>query len=213
MTNSPSNTCTQSHNSFHKLAGFTMVEVLIALLVLAIGILGMAGIQIQGMRGTQSSFLSTEATNIAQDMAERMLANPVAAQNSGGTERDGTPLVDNQFAAVNSAAYVCNDTDNPVTECRGIGANCTPTEMARYDIETWICGMPNADGGVTPGISARLDNGIATIQCIDNDAAAAAPDADPCSPGSTHRITVSWDETSPSDGTIVNRTAVVFTVP
>jgi type IV pilus assembly protein PilV len=59
--------------------GFTLVEVLIAVLVLAIGLLGLAGLQASSLRFNHDAQLRTQATLLAYDMADRMRAN---AQNA-----------------------------------------------------------------------------------------------------------------------------------
>ncbi|GGE74095.1 hypothetical protein GCM10011533_28150 [Streptosporangium jomthongense] len=55
--------------------GFTMIEVLIAVLVLAIGLLGVAGVQLVSMQQTVNSNLRSEATIYAQSVAERLRSN------------------------------------------------------------------------------------------------------------------------------------------
>jgi len=59
-----------------KNSGFTLLEVLIALLVLAIGLLGLAALQTTGLRSNQMATIRTLATQIAYDMTDRMRANP-----------------------------------------------------------------------------------------------------------------------------------------
>ena len=82
-----------------EMSGHTLIEILIAVVILSIGLLGMAGIQLKSLRGTQNSFLKTEAVNLANSMAERMHANPVAAQNNHPT------IADNQYANVISSVF------------------------------------------------------------------------------------------------------------
>ncbi|MBK1888113.1 MULTISPECIES: type IV pilus modification protein PilV [Marinobacter] len=55
--------------------GFTMIEILVAVLVLAIGLLGVAGVQLVSMQQTVNSTLRSEATMYAQTVAERLRAN------------------------------------------------------------------------------------------------------------------------------------------
>lgn len=59
--------------------GFTLVEVLVALLILSIGLLGLAGLQAGGLRSNHSAYLRSQAVMLAHDMADRMRSNPVAA--------------------------------------------------------------------------------------------------------------------------------------
>lgn len=56
-------------------AGFTLLEALVAILILAVGLLGLAGLYVAGMQNTRSANLRTLATLQAHDMAERMRAN------------------------------------------------------------------------------------------------------------------------------------------
>jgi len=48
---------------------------LVAMLVLAIGLLGLAGLQVVGLRNNQSAYLRAQATQLAYDMADRMRTN------------------------------------------------------------------------------------------------------------------------------------------
>lgn len=56
--------------------GFTLVEAMIALLALSIGLLGMAGLQIAGLRANQSAAWRSQATYLSYDIIERMRLNP-----------------------------------------------------------------------------------------------------------------------------------------
>jgi type IV pilus assembly protein PilV len=58
-----------------KQRGMTLVEALVALLVLCIGLLGVAGLQIQALRANHGAYLRSQATMLAHDMADRMRAN------------------------------------------------------------------------------------------------------------------------------------------
>jgi type IV pilus assembly protein PilV len=59
--------------------GFSMLEVLIALVVTSIGLLGLAALQATSLRLNHGSFLRSQATLYAHDIADRMRANRVAA--------------------------------------------------------------------------------------------------------------------------------------
>lgn len=64
---------------FRASAGFSLVEVLVALVVLSIGLLGLAGLQTRGVRDNHSAYLRTQATLNAKDLVDRMRANRTAA--------------------------------------------------------------------------------------------------------------------------------------
>ena len=58
-----------------KNTGFTLIEVLIAMIVLAVGLLGLAGLQATSLRNNQSAYNRIKATQLAYDIADRMRAN------------------------------------------------------------------------------------------------------------------------------------------
>ena len=55
--------------------GFTLLEVLVALLVLSFGLLGMAGLQATGLRNNNNALQRTHASVLALDVIERMRVN------------------------------------------------------------------------------------------------------------------------------------------
>lgn len=76
--------------------GITLVEVLVSVLILAIGLLGLAGLQTQSLNFNHSAYLRSQATVLAYDMIDRMRANrdvalsgsydiAYGADGSGGT--------------------------------------------------------------------------------------------------------------------------------
>ena len=75
--------------------GFSLVEVLVALLVLAIGLLGLAALQAQGLRFNHDAYVRTQATNLAYDIVDRMRVNNtnLAAYTAADTGLACDPLV------------------------------------------------------------------------------------------------------------------------
>jgi type IV pilus assembly protein PilV len=55
--------------------GFTMLEVLIAIVILAFGLLGVAGLQAYAVANNQSAALRVAAAGLATDMVDRMKLN------------------------------------------------------------------------------------------------------------------------------------------
>lgn len=98
--------------------GFTLLEVMISLVVLAIGVMGVIGLQTQTYKQLQTSQNLSKATLLAGDMADRMLAN----QNQALT-----------------GAYTHNSSDAsdtpPIPNC-GSEA-CGPAQLAAYDVWYW----------------------------------------------------------------------------
>jgi len=72
--------------------GFTLVEVLVALVVMTVGMLGIAALYVEGLRMSRTSIYRMNAVNLAADMAERIRTNPSVpadyAGNGPGAEND-----------------------------------------------------------------------------------------------------------------------------
>ncbi len=61
--------------------GFSLVEVLVAMLILAIGLLGLAALQTLGVRFGNDAFVRTQGTTIAYDIIDKLRANRNNAAN------------------------------------------------------------------------------------------------------------------------------------
>lgn len=91
--------------------GFSLIEVLIAMIVLSVGMLGIAGMYLQTLQAGRTSQFRTQAVTVAADVADRIRANP-----TGG------------------AAYTGAGADN---NCIDGGIDCTPAQMAQQDVLGW----------------------------------------------------------------------------
>lgn len=121
--------------------GFTLVEALVALVVLSIGMLGIAALYVESLRSGRGAILRTQAVMLAGDMADRIRANRLG-----------------------NDAYVKAVTDHPATNaaCAPGGAGCTPAALAAHDLALWdaslIATLPGATGAV-----AAVNNGDQTF--------------------------------------------------
>jgi type IV pilus assembly protein PilV len=84
--------------------GFTLVEILVALVVLSIGLLGVAALQLMSLRSNHASALRSQATFLAYDIVDRMRANCDAALNGNydiayGTTPSGAGVANTDLAA------------------------------------------------------------------------------------------------------------------
>lgn len=83
--------------------GFSLIEVMISVLVLSVGLLGLAGLQVVSLKQNHNAYLRTQASHLAYDILERMRANRTAAL-AGNYDIDfeqaasGTGLVDVDLA-------------------------------------------------------------------------------------------------------------------
>lgn len=60
--------------------GFTLIEILVTVVVLSIGLLGLAGLQATALRFNSTAYQRSQATILAYDIAEQMRANAKAAR-------------------------------------------------------------------------------------------------------------------------------------
>lgn len=193
--------------------GFTLIEILITVIVLSIGLLGLAGLQISGLRANISSEARSKASILANDIAERMRANPLGVQNDDAG-------ADNQYANISTADQNCATLPGKFCSNYNDGSShsadsCTPAQMAAFDSWVWACGMPKADNVVKEGVTNILNEGTGTVTCNDDNLI----DADTCSPGSSHTITISWNELSPNrsadvtEGEVITQNFSLVVVP
>jgi type IV pilus assembly protein PilV len=119
----------------HKQQGFGLIEVLVSMLILSIGLLGIAGLQAQSIRFNNEAYLRTQATVLAGDIVDRMRTNRTAAIGT-----------DNYKFALNDSP-----TAN-VTACET--AACSAGNIAAYDFTQWraniASALPNGLGAITP---------------------------------------------------------------
>jgi type IV pilus assembly protein PilV len=124
--------------------GFSIVEVLVALVVLAVGMLGMAGLYVTTLRSSGTAISRMQAVNLAADMADRIRANRLARE---AYEAEG-------------AEQGCVKT-----------GNCTRELMAANDLFVWrkqiddLLPGDNAGGEVvyTPGLADTPDEYTITV--------------------------------------------------
>ncbi len=67
--------------AFSRSSGFSLLEILVAVLILAIGLLGMAALQLVGTRTVQESFQRSQAILLMQDMVDRINVNRKSARS------------------------------------------------------------------------------------------------------------------------------------
>lgn len=155
-------------------SGYSLIEVMIAAFILSFAILGIASLQMIGLKGTQQSLMKQQAMGIVQNMIERMRANQ-AGVIAGNYVLDSDSL---------------NCTTTALPDCSA--ADCNPAQIALADQLNLVCGY-GAAPGVTGGVkitnatdNAILVNGTLDVTC--NGGAGIN-----CSQGDV-TITVGWDE-------------------
>lgn len=104
-----------------KQKGFTLIEVLVAMFILAIGILGAGAMQMVGLQGNQGAYYRTQAIYLSGDIIDRMRANPSVI----------TPTA-SPFDAIDTDGTIPSDPG-----CKTGSVGCTPAALAQTDISEW----------------------------------------------------------------------------
>jgi type IV pilus assembly protein PilV len=127
-----------------KRRGFSLVETMVALVVMAIGMLGIVGLFVVSFKSGSTAINRVNAVNLAAELADRIRANRLAG-----------------------AAYAGGSANN---SCMGSSAKCSADEMAAYDLFGWrdalshtLPGSPSATVTVTAG-SGTTNNYTILIQ-------------------------------------------------
>lgn len=104
--------------------GFTLLEILIAVLISAIGLLGLAGLTTTALQLNQSSYQRTQAIALMEDLLDRIRVNRNQANNYARAFSDPVPTIN--------------------TDCRS--NNCTPTQLASFDLADWFTQVQQLPG-------------------------------------------------------------------
>ena len=126
--------------------GFSLIEVLVAVLVITIGLLGVAGMQLVGLKGNQQSFSKNQAAHHAQAVLEKMRGNPAG-------------VITNKYL-FDSSTYSC--ATEPTKNCGLAASVCNPEQIAIHDLFRAFCGQK---GGVAGGIKGDLSGSEMSITC------------------------------------------------
>ncbi|MDH3513267.1 MAG: type IV pilus modification protein PilV [Gammaproteobacteria bacterium] len=127
--------------------GFSLIEVLVALLVLSIGLLGLAALQTTSLKFNTDSYLRTQATYFVYDIVDRMRANSDSIVD-GGTydvpDAASAASIISTYQSCKGSTCACN-----------AASICNTTQIATHDLGRWYERMQT----VLPG---ALDS-LATI--------------------------------------------------
>ena len=135
------------NSTFLKCSGFSLIEVLVAVVVLSIGLLGLAGLQTTALQNDHSAYLRNQATLQAYDMADRMRTNLDAVKQG----------------------YYNNPTATQHPECK-TASGCSSQQMAENDTFEWNAATANLlpSGAGVVCIDSTPDDGTPTAPQCDN---------------------------------------------
>lgn len=118
-------------------AGTTLIEIMVSIVVIAVGLLGLASMQINALKFQQTASQRSEAMQASYDLADRMRANFVfttpdlAASERTANESKYTST--GTYASKSSAAHTSPNNCGTVTP----GGACTTLQVAANDLEEW----------------------------------------------------------------------------
>lgn len=138
---------TMRHTPLQPQRGVTLIESLVAIVVMALGILGILGVQMRTLTDTQTGVRRAQAIRLIEDMGERMKVNP------------------NALANIN--AYVTAFADTPTLP--NCASGCNAAQLAAYDVAAWkrivrenlpagqaSIFVPPAESGLATGLGRQL---------------------------------------------------------
>jgi len=122
--------------------GVGLIEILVAVLVLSVGFLYTASMQVRAMRANQAAYHHSQALMLAGDMMDRMRANT---------------------AGVASGAYDGQSTATPVAAPTCLTTGCTPAQLAAADLYDWRSKLVDVRGnaGFVPLLPPASDGASA----------------------------------------------------
>lgn len=96
--------------------GATLLEMMVSLFVMGVGMLGVLGLQTQAMRFNHQAYSYSQAVFLAQEILERMRANPIDANNY---------------------TFNFDESVSASKNCGSPNASCTPAQLREWDIANW----------------------------------------------------------------------------
>ena len=161
-----------------RVRGFTLIEILVSLTLIAVGLLGLAQLILKGQQASFEAYQRQQAISLANDMLEKIKTNRARAANYAAAAPVATPLGEgNRF----------NDlTTGTITDCAEAAATCTPDVLAIYDVAYWD-GLLQGSTETFNGGANRAGGATNARGCIEVVVPAVAP-----STLATYRVTVAW---------------------
>lgn len=136
----------RNHHSTHQILGFTLVEVLIALVILAVGMLGIAALLLNSLQSSRLALLRTQAVTLTSDMGDRIRANRAAGS---------------AYALVAGSAL-----SSPTKQCTTAG-QCNAADVAAIDLYRWqqsvLTALPGAQTSIVVAPVGSLASNTYTI--------------------------------------------------
>ena len=171
--------------------GFTLIEVMIAATLIAIGLLGHMSMQAMTLEVNRAGIATSKASQLVGSMADRMKAN-LAGVQGGDYDRDGTA------ASSTVLGLIPTDTISVSNVCNSTSTCSTAGTIAAHDLEQWRIAMRELPYYV--GTDASGDDVIIRPQGTITPVAASASVYD------TYEIKIAWPRKTKIDATTHDQT-------
>ncbi|WP_320826159.1 type IV pilus modification protein PilV [Reinekea sp.] len=124
-------------------SGATLIEVLVAILVFSIGLLGVASTQTVGLTNTQSALHRSHAAQLSYELVDLIRANPVEARKAVSV-----------FTHFETTGTVPTEVEN----CLQVSGACSAEDMANTVLARWTARLQSAlpDGEATLSLSGEI---------------------------------------------------------
>ena len=129
--------------------GFSLIEVLVTVLVISMGLLGLAKMQASAVSNTQVSRVRSLISLQASSLAAAMHANKgfwAAGLAPGSFSATGTTITDSSATLTQAADCVAN--------------TCTPAQLAAYDVQDWVANMNTQFPTYTASVTCTTTTGV-----------------------------------------------------
>lgn len=148
------NVALQKDTSTCRQPGFSLIEVLVALVILSVGMLGILTLQVKGLQFSQTAMSNTQAVILASDMIDRIRANSIGITNYNVG-----------FAGADAALPqpICGDLNG-----NAVGGTCTPAQLAVFDVWQWKTSLEQASlmPSATGSVAIQANNRAVTITML-----------------------------------------------
>ena len=149
-------------------SGFSLIEVLITLIILAIGLMGLAGLQSRMLNAEFESYQRSQALMLVEDMVSRIRSNPAAARTSSYSGN-----------AVYGTGNVLGDDA------------CDPANTTTFDLCSWSAALKGASVALNDADETQVGAMIGARGCIETVSGSATSEV-------VIRVTVAWEGLSPT---------------
>lgn len=141
--------------------GMSLLEVLVSIIIIAIGMLGIASMLLISNQANNSSYMKQQAIQNIYNIFDKIKANSQAAINGN-------------YNISNISASGPTSVSTPSVQCNA--AACTPAQLATYDTWVWLtkdlARLPSGCGSITTAPSAVAGNTVVTVTVQWNDSPA-----------------------------------------